>query len=103
MHFARAAGILRAMPRPISATISAAALPHNLEVAGRHAGDAKIWAVLKANAYGHGIPRVAKAVAAADGIAILDFADAARLRESGYAKPILMIEGFFQPEDVAAA
>ena len=88
------------MPRPIRATISAAALEHNLEVARAHAGDAKVWAVLKANAYGHGLERAARALAAADGYAVLDFQEAARLRALGTTKPILMLEGFFKPADL---
>ncbi len=89
------------MPRPIRATISAAALQTNLAVARSHAGEAKIWAVLKANAYGHGLERAARALAAADGFAVLDFQEAARLRSAGVTKPILMLEGFFKPQDVA--
>jgi alanine racemase len=89
------------MPRPIRATISAAALAHNLSVARAHAGSAKVWAVTKANAYGHGIERAARAFAAADGFAVLDFDEAARLRACGVKKPILMLEGVFQPKDIA--
>ena len=89
------------MPRPIRATISAAALQQNIAVARTHAGDAKIWAVLKANAYGHGLERAARALAQADGFAVLDFQEAARLRSAGITKPILMLEGFFKPQDVA--
>jgi alanine racemase len=88
------------MPRPIRATISAGAFAHNLTVARRHAGEAKIWAVLKANAYGHGVERAARALAAADGFAVLDFQEALRLRVAGVAKPILMLEGFFKPADL---
>jgi alanine racemase len=88
------------MPRPIHATISAAALAHNLGVAKAYAGGAKLWAVLKANAYGHGLERSARALEAADGFAVLDFEEAARLRAMGTAKPILMLEGFFEPVDL---
>jgi alanine racemase len=88
------------MPRPIRATISASALAHNLAVARRHAGDAKVWAVLKANAYGHGLLRAAQALQGADGYAMLDFVDALKLRSAGIEKPILMLEGFFKPEDL---
>src|SRR5438105_4530237 len=88
------------MPRPIRAAISASALAHNLAVARRHAGTANIWAVLKANAYGHGLERAARALEAADGFAVLDFQEAARLRLAGFEKPILMLEGFFKPADV---
>jgi alanine racemase len=89
------------MPRPIRATISAAALAHNLRVARAHAGEAKIWAVIKANAYGHGLERAARALQAADGFAVLDFEEAARLRLARVQKPILMLEGIFKPQDVA--
>lgn len=88
------------MPRPIRATISTAALVHNLGVARQHAGAAKIWAVIKANGYGHGLLRAAQAFDAADGYAVLDFLEALKLRSAGVAKPILMLEGFFKPEDV---
>ena len=45
------------MPRPIQATIHNAALHHNLERVRQSAADARVWAVVKANAYGHGIER----------------------------------------------
>jgi len=89
------------MPRPIRATISASALAHNLAVARRHAGGARIWAVVKANAYGHGLERSARALANADGFALLDFQEAARLRQTGVIRPILLLEGFFQAPDLA--
>jgi len=92
------------MPRPIRATISAGALTHNLMVARRFAaagaGGAKVWAVLKANAYGHGLERAARALDGADGFAVVDFQEAARLRHAGVTKPILMLEGFFKPIDL---
>jgi len=88
------------MPRPIRATISAGALERNLLVAKAHAKGAKVWAVIKANAYGHGLERAARAFAAADGLAVLDFQEAARLRLAGVTKPILMLEGFFKPADI---
>ena len=88
------------MPRPIRATVSAGALAHNLLVAKAYAGGGKLWAVLKANAYGHGLERAARALEAADGFAVLDFQEAARLRVAGIAKPILMLEGFFKPVDL---
>ena len=91
------------MPRPIRATISGSALRHNLARAREHAGSAKVWAVIKANAYGHGLLRSARAFEAADGFALLDYVDALRLRAEGDRHPILMLEGFFGPEDIAMA
>jgi alanine racemase len=72
-----------------------------LTAARRHAGSARIWAVIKANAYGHGVERAARALGGADGFAVLDFQEAARLRASGVTKPILMLEGFFSEDDLA--
>src|SRR4051812_46912293 len=89
------------MPRPIRALISASAFSNNLKIAAAHAGAAKVWAVLKANGYGHGVERAAGALGAADGFAVLDFEEAARLRALGVRKPILMLEGMFQALDVA--
>src|SRR3954467_14560058 len=89
------------MPRPIRAAISASALVHNFMVAKAYASGAKVWAVIKANAYGHGLERAAKAFAGADGFAVLDFQEAARLRIAGVQLPILMLEGVFKPTDVA--
>lgn len=88
------------MPRPIRAIISASALAHNLAIARRHAAASKVWAVLKADAYGHGLLRAARALSGADGFAILDLVDAQRLREAGIDKPLLMLEGFFKPQDI---
>ncbi|MCI5851352.1 MAG: alanine racemase, partial [Sutterellaceae bacterium] len=76
------------------------ALRHNTEVMRRAAGDRFLWVVAKANAYGHGLENAAKAFSEADGIVILDISDAPRLRAAGWKKPILMIEGFFDPEDI---
>src|SRR3954469_5803197 len=89
------------MPRPIRATISASALAHNFMVAKAYASGAKVWAVLKANAYGHGLERAARALERADGFAVLDFQEAARLRVAGVGKAIPMLEGFFKPVDIA--
>ena len=91
------------MPRPIRASFKLSALRHNLGVARRHAPKCKIWAVVKANAYGHGLERVAQALAGADGYALLDLNEAVRLREAGIAKPILLLQGIFRPADLAVA
>ncbi len=89
------------MPRPIRATFDLAAFAHNLAVARARAGAARIWAVAKANAYGHGLLRARRALDAADGFALLDLDAAVRLRDAGVRKPILLLEGFFAPADLA--
>ena len=87
------------MTRPISARIDVAALHHNFQVA-RKATQARIMAVIKAEAYGHGLLRCAAALKQADGFALLDLRDAISLREKGYRQPILLLEGAFTPEDL---
>ena len=59
------------MPRPIHARIDSSALKHNLQVA-RSTSNARIMAVIKADAYGHGLLRAAEALKAVDGFALLD-------------------------------
>ncbi|WP_313074121.1 alanine racemase [Melaminivora sp.] len=88
------------MPRPIHATIHTAALRANLERARAAAPDARVWAVVKANAYGHGIERVHEAFLAADGFALLDLQEAERVRQLGWRGPILLLEGVFEPRDL---
>jgi alanine racemase len=60
-----------------------------------------VLAVVKANAYGHGLRRVAAALAAADGFAVLELDAALRLRESGCRAPVLLLEGWFEPSELA--
>lgn len=91
------------MPRPIEARIDLAALRHNYLVAKRRiAGQsAKAWAVVKADAYGHGLLRTAKALAdVVDGFALLDLDAAVALRDAGFNQPILLLEGFFEAADI---
>ncbi|MFM1991842.1 MAG: alanine racemase [Pseudomonadota bacterium] len=91
------------MPRPVCATVSVSALAHNLAAVRRRAPDARIWAVVKAHAYGHGLPAAIRGFAGADGMALLEFDNARRLRALGWRGPILMLEGPFGPADVAMA
>jgi alanine racemase len=88
------------MPRPILATIHLDALRHNLARMRAAAPDAKVWAVVKANAYGHGIERVFDALRGADGFALLDLNEAQRVRDLGWRGPILLLEGAFEARDL---
>ena len=88
------------MPRPIHATIHTAHLAHNLQVLKNKAPNSRLWATIKANAYGHGIRHVYEALRAADGFAVLDLDEAALLRELGWRGPILLIEGAFDLRDL---
>jgi alanine racemase len=88
------------MPRPIEALIHTDALAHNLRRARQAAPDAKVWAVVKANAYGHGIERAYAGLQGADGFALLDLNEAERVRALGWRGPILLLEGCFEPRDL---
>ncbi|MGE6918619.1 alanine racemase [Achromobacter kerstersii] len=97
------------MPRPISATVSVSALAHNLAAVRHHLEQTaaaasglppSIWAVIKANAYGHGIEQAVTGFSKAQGLAMLDLDEAVRCREAGWGGPILLLEGFFKPSDL---
>ncbi len=90
------------MPRPILAKIDLAALEHNVGQIKALAPSAQILAVLKANAYGHGIKRIAHVLSKAGvpGFALLEIDAAIRLRESGFTQRIVLLEGFFSIDEL---
>ena len=96
-------GSINAVPtsRPLVAHINLAALRNNLALARHHAGLARVMAVVKANGYGHGLARVATALWDADGFAVATLQEAATLRELGWDKSILLLEGMFEAADLA--
>jgi alanine racemase len=87
------------MSRPIQAHIDLSALQNNLRVVRRTASS-RIMAVIKANAYGHGLLRAAEALDEAEGFALLDVRDAIALREAGFRQTILLLEGFFTADEL---
>ena len=91
------------MTRPSKAVIDLAALRSNyLTARSLHGGRA--LAVVKANAYGHGaVPCVQALADIADGFAVAFAAEAFELREAGITKPILVLEGCFDPDELLAA
>jgi alanine racemase len=88
------------MPRPVQAIIHCASLRHNLARMRAAAPDAKVWGVVKADAYGHGIERVFEGLRGADGFALLDLNEAQRVRTLGWRGPVLLLEGVFEPRDL---
>ena len=74
----------------------------NLALAKARAGTARAWAVVKANGYGHGLANALRGFSAADGMALVEPDAAVRLRELGWQKPILLLEGFFDRPDLEA-
>jgi len=89
------------MSRPIQAHLNQSALENNLRVARRAAPSARIMAVIKAEGYGHGLTRVAEALSDSDGFALLDIQDAVQLREAGFRQTILLLEGFFDVQELS--
>lgn len=87
------------MPRPILATVHTQNLQHNLACATSLACGANVFAVVKADAYGHGIDVVPHAFANAAGLALIEIENAVRLRELGWRKPILLLEGCYDDAD----
>jgi alanine racemase len=88
------------MSRPLYAEVSLPALRHNLARARACAPNAQVLAVVKANAYGHGLVRVLPALADADGLALLELDAAVALRAARYARRILLLEGFFAADEL---
>jgi alanine racemase len=89
-----------AMSRPLVAQINLAALRANFSVARGRAGQAQVLAVVKANAYGHGIARVVPALEDADGLALIELDAAVMLRDKHYTRRILLLEGFFDEREL---
>ncbi len=81
------------MSRGTRALISRSALQHNFAQVKLRAPSSKIWAVVKANAYGHGASAVAKVLSDADGFAVSTFDEGIALRNDGISKPIILLEG----------
>jgi len=89
------------MPRPIEAIIDLQALRSNVAVALRHAAGAGVFAVVKADAYGHGLNRILPALDGAGGFAVVEMDIALRLRADDATRPILLLEGFFDEQELA--
>jgi len=88
------------MSRPVCARLDLSALCNNLRIVRQAAPDSCVWSVVKANAYGHGLDRVWQAMSHTDGFALLNLEEAIFLRECGWKGPILLLEGFFQPDEL---
>jgi alanine racemase len=88
------------MARPTSATIHVDALRHNLGQVRALAPNSRVMAVVKADGYGHGLERVARALVGADAFGVAALSDAERLRAAGISQPILLLSGFDEPADI---
>lgn len=89
------------MSRATTATIDLAALRRNLKQVRASAPGAAVLAVVKADAYGHGLERVACAISDADAFGVSALSEAERLRAAGLRQPIVLLSGFDEPADLA--
>ena len=89
--------------RPARISLDLDAAHHNLKHAKALLGEQPLWAVIKANGYGHGLVWAAHAFSAADGFAVAAVDEAVVLREAGFQHPILVLEGLFAIDEAAVA
>ena len=87
--------------RPLVKVIDVAALRHNVRVLRQQAGAAKLVAVVKADAYGHGVANVLPALTDVDGFAVASMDEALQLRQLGVGQPVLLLEGIFAADEAA--
>jgi alanine racemase len=93
----------RLINRPILASIRTNAFRHNLNRVRELAPESKIWAVIKAKAYGHDLQGALKGLESTDGFALLDIEDAQWLRAQGWQGRILLLEGLFHEIEIPVA
>jgi alanine racemase len=91
------------MSRAARVVIDAGALRHNLRILRARAGGARVCAVVKANAYGHGVDAAARGLAEADAFAVASADEALAVRKAGLAQPVVLLEGAFRPADLELA
>src|SRR6202165_654558 len=87
----------------VSATVDTTALRHNLQIVRRWAPRSRVMAVIKANAYGHGLVAVARALESADAFAVARVDEGMTLRQSGIDTPTVLLEGVFDAGQLEAA
>ncbi len=91
------------MSRPTFLTIDLNALKHNLQRVRECAPNSKIIAMVKANAYGHGILRAAQALWEADALGVASIEEGVTLRNAGITQPIVLMEGLFHTDELSEA
>ncbi|NNJ93887.1 MAG: alanine racemase [Halobacteria archaeon] len=89
------------MTRPARACIDLHALRHNFQRVRQAAPGSRVMAIIKANAYGHGLLRVAQSLPGADAFGVVSPEEGITLRESGFDRRIVLLEGLFTPDDIA--
>jgi alanine racemase len=88
--------------RPARALLNPDALRHNLARVRTLAPLSRVMAIVKANGYGHGLSWTARTLSGADGFGVASAEDGAQLRDAGIHQPIVLLEGFFHPDELPA-
>ncbi len=91
------------MPRPAHARVDSDALRHNLRRVREIAPESRVVAAIKANAYGHGLVRAARALNGADALAVAFLEEALALRKAGITRPLLALQGCRDIDELRAA
>ena len=87
----------------VSASVDTGALRHDLQIIRQQAPKSRVMAVIKANAYGHGLVNVARALDSADALAVARVEEGLALRDAGIKTPIVLLEGVLNREQLDAA
>src|SRR3989344_524726 len=89
------------MSRPARALLDAGALKHNLQQVRLHAQRSRVMAIVKANAYGHGLAWVARTLGeSADAFGVSSIEEGLQLRAAGVTRPVCLLEGFFSADEL---
>jgi alanine racemase len=91
------------MTRPVRACIDLPALQHNFERVRQCAPASRIMAIVKAHAYGHGLINVARALPGADAFGVVSLDEAISLREAGFDRRIVLLEGLYGADETGLA
>jgi alanine racemase len=91
------------MTRPVRACIDLPALRHNFERVRQCAPRSRVMAIVKAHAYGHGLLGVARALPDADAFGVVSMDEAIALREAGFDRRIVLLEGLYGPDETGLA
>lgn len=91
------------MPRPILCTVDPSAVAYNIDLLKKMNSKSHCMAVVKANGYGHGLEKIFPGLEPANSLALLELESARLLRQLGWAKPIMLLEGCFDKEDLQQA
>ncbi len=91
------------MGRPTTITIHLAALQHNLQQIRKLAPHSSILAMVKSNAYGHGLERIGLALPEAEALGVACIEEGMLLRKAGVKNSIVLMEGLFTENELTQA